>query len=95
MEIKNSASNDINEIFRLYKIATDFQKTRFSVHWPEFEKILVETDCPYLTPPSFEGKRNEPFYVKYIAQRIAEIKNITLEEVAKVTCKNTRELFRI
>ncbi len=44
MEIKNSTSDDINEIFRLYKIATDFQKTRFSVHWPEFEKSLVETE---------------------------------------------------
>ncbi len=44
MEIKNSTPNDINEIFRLYKIATDFQKTRFAVHWPEFETGLVETE---------------------------------------------------
>jgi ribosomal protein S18 acetylase RimI-like enzyme len=44
MEISNSTSNDINEIFRLYKIATDFQKTKFIVHWPEFENSLVETE---------------------------------------------------
>lgn len=44
MEIKSSKIEDINEIFRLYKIATDFQKTRFAVHWPEFEKKLVKTE---------------------------------------------------
>jgi ribosomal protein S18 acetylase RimI-like enzyme len=44
MEIKNSTKTDINEIFGLYKIATDFQKTRFSVNWPEFERSLVETE---------------------------------------------------
>ena len=44
MEIKSSKTEDINEIFRLYKIATDFQKTRFTGHWPEFEKSLVKTE---------------------------------------------------
>lgn len=44
MDIKNSTIEDSNEIFRLYKIATDFQKTRFIVHWPEFERNLVETE---------------------------------------------------
>jgi ribosomal protein S18 acetylase RimI-like enzyme len=42
--IQNSTINDMNEIFRLYKIATDFQKTRFSVHWPEFDRTLIETE---------------------------------------------------
>lgn len=78
-----------------------FKKIEGLPEWQEIieriplEKILVETDCPYLTPPPFEGERNEPLYVKYIAQKVAEIKNITFEEVAKATCKNTRELFRI
>lgn len=40
----NSTINDIDEIFRLYKIATDFQKTKFIVHWPEFERSLIETE---------------------------------------------------
>jgi len=44
MKIQNSTHNDIEEIFRLYKIATDFQKTKFIVHWPEFERSLVETE---------------------------------------------------
>ncbi|OPC66466.1 GNAT family acetyltransferase [Elizabethkingia bruuniana] len=44
MEIKNSIPADIGEIFRLYKIATDFQKTKFTVHWPEFERSLIETE---------------------------------------------------
>lgn len=44
MEIQNSTSNDIDEIFRLYKIATDFQKTKFIIHWPEFERNLIETE---------------------------------------------------
>jgi ribosomal protein S18 acetylase RimI-like enzyme len=44
MEIKNCKEEDINEIFSLYRIATDFQKTRFTSHWPEFERNLVETE---------------------------------------------------
>jgi len=44
MMINNSTKADIDEIFRLYKIATDFQKTRFTVHWPEFELALVENE---------------------------------------------------
>jgi GNAT superfamily N-acetyltransferase len=44
MEIQNSANKDIQEIFRLYNIATDFQKSKFIVHWPEFELNLVQTE---------------------------------------------------
>lgn len=43
-QIRNSKIDDIEEIFRLYKIATDFQKTRFTVHWPEFDRKLIETE---------------------------------------------------
>ncbi len=43
-QILNSNINDIDEIFRLYKIATDFQKTRYTVHWPEFERSLIESE---------------------------------------------------
>ncbi|HCX27793.1 MAG TPA: hydrolase TatD [Candidatus Portnoybacteria bacterium] len=58
-------------------------------------RLLLETDCPYLTPIPFRGKRNEPSYVKYVAQRVAELRNITFEEVAEVTTRNARELFKI
>jgi len=59
------------------------------------DKILIETDCPYLAPPPFEGKRNEPLYVKYIAKKIAEIKNKTFEEIAEITTQNAKKLFGI
>ncbi|MDO8435914.1 MAG: TatD family hydrolase [bacterium] len=55
-------------------------------------RILVETDCPYLTPPPFEG-RNEPLYIKSVVQRIAEIKNMNYEEIAKITTENAKKLF--
>ena len=56
-------------------------------------KILLETDCPYLAPAPYRGKRNEPAYVKYVAEKIAEIKGIGFEEVAEQTTKNAKELF--
>lgn len=58
-------------------------------------KILVETDCPYLTPVPFRGKRNEPLYVEYAAHKIAEIKGTSLGEVAKTTTKNAKKLFAL
>jgi len=58
------------------------------------EKVLVETDCPYLTPKPIEG-RNEPIYVRYVAEKIAKIKNLNYEEIAEITTKNARELFGI
>jgi len=59
------------------------------------ERMLVETDSPYLTPVPHRGKRNEPAYVRLVAQTVASIKGVTLEEVARVTTDNTRQLFRI
>jgi TatD DNase family protein len=59
------------------------------------EKLLVETDCPYLTPHPHRGKRNEPAYVKLVAQEAAHIKGLTLEEVARVTSDNARALFAL
>lgn len=58
-------------------------------------KLIIETDCPYLTPEPYRGKRNEPMFVKYVAEEIAKIKGITVEELAASTNKNTKELFGI
>ncbi len=58
-------------------------------------KILIETDSPFLTPEPFRGKRNEPAYVKYVAEKIAEFKNISFNEVAKTTTENCLKLFKI
>lgn len=59
------------------------------------DKLLIETDCPYLTPEPYRGKRNEPKYVRYIAETIAEIKGISVEELAKATSQNVKDLFGI
>lgn len=57
------------------------------------EKILVETDSPYVAPEPFRGKRNEPIFVEYMARRLAELKGTSFEEVAEITTKNCIELF--
>ena len=69
------------------------------------DKILVETDCPYLIPPISENQRidqrksaavrNEPLYVKYVVEKIAKIKSLTFEEIAKFTTENAKKLFKI
>ena len=59
------------------------------------DKILIETDCPYLSPEPLRGKRNDSRNVKYMAQKIADVKEITLEEVAKATYNNAKNIFGI
>lgn len=59
------------------------------------EKILLETDCPYMSPEPFRGKQNEPKNVVYIADKISKIKNISLEDVSKITTENAKRLFKI
>lgn len=59
------------------------------------EKIIIETDSPYLTPVPFRGKRNEPCYVKYVAEEIAKIKGISVEEVIKATNENTKKAYKM
>ena len=59
------------------------------------EKMLVETDCPYLAPEPHRGKRNEPAFVMETAKRIAEIKGVSVDDVARITTLNAKELFGI
>jgi TatD DNase family protein len=59
------------------------------------EKLLVETDCPYLSPEPFRGKPNEPGRTRFVAEKLAEIHNIPFEEIAKHTTENAVELFRL
>jgi TatD DNase family protein len=59
------------------------------------EWLLIETDCPYLTPHPYRGKRNEPSYLPLIAQKIAELKNLSVEEVAFTTTNNAKRLFNL
>ena len=58
------------------------------------EYLLLETDDPYLAPVPFRGKENQPMYVKYVAEEIANLRGITPEEVAKTSTKNAKKLFK-
>ena len=59
------------------------------------DKMLIETDSPYLSPEPLRGRRNDCRNVKYVAQKIAEIKEMTLEDVAKQTYLNAMKIFNI
>ncbi len=61
----------------------------------DIEKIVLETDSPYLAPVPFRGKRNEPAYISIIAAKVAELKNISLEEVQLLTSQNAAKLFKV
>lgn len=60
----------------------------------EMKHIVLETDSPYLTPVPHRGKRNESSYITFVAQKVAEIKGISVEEVAEITTKNAEEIFK-
>jgi TatD DNase family protein len=57
------------------------------------ERLLVETDCPFMSPEPFRGKRNEPAYVVYVARKMAEVKELPFETIARITTQNTINLF--
>ena len=59
------------------------------------EKILLETDCPYLAPEPYRGKRNEPAFVRKTAEKVAELKGLSLEDVARITSLNAKLLFGV
>lgn len=59
------------------------------------DRILVETDSPYLAPVPHRGKPNEPSYVRFVAETIAEVRGVTLEELGRITRKNTKRLFNL
>jgi TatD DNase family protein len=61
------------------------------------DRLLIETDCPYLTPVPHRGKRNEPAFVRLVAQKIAAVKSadLTAEDIGRITSENARRLFRM
>ncbi len=65
------------------------------IDWLPMDRIMIETDSPYLTPEPFRGKRNDSGYVHLVAETIARVKGITPEEVAEVTLENGKRFFRI
>lgn len=63
--------------------------------WLPIDKLMIETDCPYLTPTRFQGQENHPEYVGEVAQKIAEIKHLSLQAVQEITTQNAQRFFRI
>ncbi|MBF0779628.1 MULTISPECIES: TatD family hydrolase [unclassified Granulicatella] len=61
----------------------------------DFDKLLIETDAPYLSPVPYRGKRNEPAYVYYVAEKIAQLRGCSFEDVAHQTSQNARKLFKL
>jgi len=75
-----------------YKKAQDI---RFLVKITPLERLLLETDAPFLPPEGFRGMRNEPMHIKLLAERIAELKAKDLEEIARVTTRNAKIFFNL
>ncbi len=65
------------------------------VNLASLDKILVETDCPYLTPVPNRGKRNEPSFVKYTAEHLAKLKGVSFDEISEITTNNAKKLFKL
>jgi TatD DNase family protein len=65
-----------------------------ATHVP-LSSILLETDCPYLAPVPYRGKVNQPAYVRYVRDKIAELRGITADEVEKVTDRNCQKMYRL
>jgi len=59
------------------------------------DRLVIETDGPYLTPTPYRGKRNEPAYVSYVAQKIAELKGLSYEEVCQITTENALKMYKL
>jgi TatD DNase family protein len=75
-----------------YKNAERFRET---VRHLPLESLLVETDAPFLAPAPFRGKRNEPSYVRYTAEKVAEVKKVSFEKVAEITTENALRVFKL
>ncbi len=75
-----------------FRNATELQSV---VEQVPLERMLIETDAPYLTPIPFRGKPNEPQYVRYVAEKVAELKKISYEDVVRTTSANFKTLFNV
>jgi len=97
-------SGDEDLVWKYFKLGLIVSFTgliTFSKQWDELirkiplDKLMIETDSPYMTPEPYRGQRNEPLLVQYVANRIADIRNINLEKVAEITSATARSFFRI
>ena len=71
------------------------KKLKEVVEYAPLEQIVLETDCPYLSPEPFRGKRNDSGNIQYVAKQLAELKNISEEEVIRTTRENALRVYKI
>ena len=71
------------------------KKLKEVVEYTPLDKILIETDCPYLTPVPFRGKRNDSTKLHYVVEEIANIKGVDVEEVMRITMENAKRMYRL
>ena len=88
---------DINMYFSISGPVTfkNADSLRSVIEYIPDDRLLIETDSPYLTPVPYRGKRNTPLNVEFVARKIAEIKNITYEEVCELTLQNAIKFFKL
>jgi len=74
-----------------------FKNTNYNklIDYVPLEQLLLETDSPFLAPVPFRDKRNEPSFIRYIAEKVAQVKGITLEKLAEITSDNAKNLFQL
>lgn len=70
-------------------------RLRGIARWTDFNRVLLETDSPWLAPQNKRGRRNEPAFLPFIAEEIAELKGIPVDELAEATTKNAKEIFQL
>ncbi len=84
-----------------FKLGINGVVTFKNAHLPQtlaklsLSNILLETDTPYLTPSPYRGKRNESAYIQFVAEKLAEIYQVSVEEVDRITTQNTKEIFKL
>ena len=71
------------------------KKLKEVAEYAPLSQIVIETDCPYLAPTPFRGKRNDSSKLRYVAEELASIKQVSVEEVIRITNENGRKLYHI
>ena len=71
------------------------QRPKAAAEYAPLDRILIETDCPYLTPEPHRGKRNSSLYIHYVVNKLSEIKNVSVEQIEKITTENAKRCFNI
>jgi TatD DNase family protein len=88
--------NALGSLVSFTGIATfkNAQSVRDAISSTALDRLMLETDCPYLAPVPYRGKRCEPAYVRYIAETVASVKSCSLEALSEATCRTAHEFFR-